>query len=207
MPDSSVWSSEDFLAVNIEPFAPCLNTSHQLLGVIPLLIRIEHSIDKFGTTLSSHLDALLTALCPVPHKLLACTKECLELLPKPFTVVEKIADNLLVFIPGDKPVKLTCSFEFTTKKDQKLPQLTSHICCCVKATMVEFCPIEDPLAKRIGVEDTPKKDDRAFFGVPVLETVVRGNTVLGCFGTMLLRINYWRIRSRGLGSSRSRARG
>jgi len=72
--------------------------------------------------------------------------------------------------------------------------------------MVEFCPVEYPFSERIGIEDTPEKNDGTFFGIPVLETVVRGDTVLGCFSTMLLRINCWRIRPCGLGPPCSRAR-
>jgi len=187
---------EDLFAVDLEAMAPHGHAPHQSLGLLPLLLTVEHGIDELGTGLLAHLDLglALRVLGRIdvsgagPHVLLARLEKVLELVPEPLAALHELLDDFAVLGSADRREEFSGALELGTQLDQELPEPSSSAGGLVGAAVVELGPVEDPFAERVGIEDRAEQDDGPLVGIPVLEGVVGRDASLGGLATELVGI-------------------
>jgi hypothetical protein len=156
----SVGTSQDVLAVDLEPLTPSGHAPHESLRPLPLLLAVEHRVNKLSSRPLSHLDSWLvlrawrsdTSGAP-PHVILAIPQQGLQLLPKPLSTLHEVIQDLPVLWCLDVPEEFPSTLQLGAQLSEKLPQSTSSLCGVVGLSMVVLGPVEDPLSQRVGIKN------------------------------------------------------
>ncbi|KAH9865794.1 hypothetical protein J1614_009381 [Plenodomus biglobosus] len=182
---------EDGEAVDVKSVGPEAHSSHELLRLVKLSVAAKDGLDEFDTSVVAHGNGLFWArvlLGGLPHVILTYFEEHGEPNPKALATLEEVVNQLLVEVLADLVPGLDGPLYFGGQVDEEQPELAGHVGDGGARTIVIHGPVEDPLAKGVGIEDGSKEHDGFLFGVPVLVRVASGDTgALGilCRGSAL----------------------
>jgi hypothetical protein len=192
----STRSSQDILAIGIEPHAPEPDPRGQLLRPLQLPVPTKDGLDKLPARVVAHVQlfASTIAFCSLEHVLLANLQQFVETFPKSFSTVEEIVNEFAIIAAADARQTLFGAFDLASELDEGEPEVAGHLGDRSRGPVEGYCPIVDPFAEAVCIEDAAEKKDGLFIGVPVLEVVAGGYTCCsriavggnGAFGWCLL---------------------
>lgn len=167
---------EDLLAVGVEAEVPETDRGHELLSLLQLTLAAEEGLDELDTGVLAKL-RLLARLAGAEHGLLARLEELAELVGQAVAGLDELLDHLLVVLGADLGNRLLGPLDLAGQLDEEQPHVAGHLRDGSGGAVVVDGPVVDPLAERVGVEDTTEEHDGLLRGVPVLERVAHGDSV------------------------------
>ena len=144
--------ADDFLAVGVETKAPEANGAHESLGLLKLSIATEEGVNELDTGVEAELALLL--LGGLEHGLLAGREEGPQLVGEALAGYDEVLDHLLVVGAADARDDFLGALDLAGELDQEEPEITSTVGHGLVGAVLVNGPVIDPLAQRVGVEDT-----------------------------------------------------
>lgn len=135
---------------------PETHSRHELLRLLELAVAAKDGFDEFDASVLAHGDGLLHAgllLGGLPHVVLAYFEEHGEADPKTLAALQEVVDHFLVGVFANAVSRLNGPLDLGGKVDQKQPEFAGHLGDGGTWTIVVDGPVEDPLAKGVGIED------------------------------------------------------
>jgi hypothetical protein len=170
--------AKNVFAVGVEAHAPQAHARHELLRLFELAVTSEDGVDKLAAAVLAHGHRLLLArlfLGRLPHVVFADLEELGKTDPETLAALEEVLDHFAALLLADLGHDLFGALDLAGELDEEQPEFARHLGQRRTGSVVEDGPIVDPLAERVGVEDTTQQHDGLFGGVPVLVRVAGGD--------------------------------
>jgi hypothetical protein len=170
--------AKNVFAVGVKAHAPQAHARHELLRLFQLAVAPENRLDKLATAVLAHGNGLLLAallLGRLPHVVFAHLEQLGKANPQALATLEEVFDHFGVLSSANLVHDLLSALDLASELDQKQPEFAGHLGDGGGGSVVEDGPVVDPLAERVGIEDTTEQHDGFFSGVPVLVRVSSGD--------------------------------
>ena len=131
--------------------------------------------------------------------LLTHFQQLVEAFPQPFPTIEEIVNEFAVIAAANARQVFLSSLDLAGKLDEGKPEVAGHFGDRSRRPVEGYCPVIDPFAEAVCIEDATEKKNWLFIRVPVLEVVASGYTccsrvAIGGDGTFWW---WWLTRFRG----------